>query len=235
MSTVGDEQHEIRSVSFSSKVSPNRANKTRWAIRNCGLLLLRSIMDSIFGTGDSKEGIEKGWDGKSLRISYSKYNNLPAILVDLLRQEKDSQNPGSMGVTAESVFPALDIVRRAGPPEIFRETLYEHISAYLGSPTWRVRELAARTVCSFLLNDDEDTALNALLSETSVETNRIHGTLMLIAAIIERQRDLVQGENDGEFNQAYITLSTSNSSRPVCGTVRTDQHLRSGEPSLLAM
>ena len=161
-----------------------------WAIRNCGLLLLRAIMDSLLGTGDSKDGIEKGWDGKTVRIPYIKYDTLPAILADLLRPRPDTGTGGMDSWTAESVFPGLDIVRRAGPPQKFREELFKYTSFYLGSHIWRVRDIAARTLCSFLLSEERNNALGAFLSERNVPANRIHGTLILVAAMIERLADL---------------------------------------------
>lgn len=48
-----------------------------WAIRNCGLIFLRSLIDSLFGTHESKAVIEAGWDGKANRIHYHRYPNLP--------------------------------------------------------------------------------------------------------------------------------------------------------------
>ncbi len=50
----------------------------------CSLLLLRSLIDTLLGTGDKKADLEAGWDGYTVRISYNKYNTLPGVLLDLL-------------------------------------------------------------------------------------------------------------------------------------------------------
>lgn len=159
-----------------------------WAIRNCALLLLRSLIDSLFGTGDSKSAMEAGWDGKTLRISYTKYPSLPPILLNLLQSGQRAMEPGTLtsSSAAESVFPALDIIRRAGPPESHRNELYTLIAKYLGSQQWHVRELAARTLCSFLLNEHWLSSVKSLLEESRGSANRLHGTFLAVKFFLER-------------------------------------------------
>jgi hypothetical protein len=159
-----------------------------WAIRNCALLLLRSLMDSIFGTGESKSALEAGWDGKTLRISYTKYPSLPPILLNLLQSGQQAMGPGTLtsSSAAESVFPALDIIRRAGPPESHRSELYKLIVTYLGSQQWHVREIAARTLCSFLLNEGWLSSVQSLLEESRGSANTLHGTFLTLKFFLER-------------------------------------------------
>ncbi|KAJ8129317.1 hypothetical protein O1611_g4314 [Lasiodiplodia mahajangana] len=94
-----------------------------WAIRNCGLLLLRSLIDNLFGTNETKSAMEAGWDGRTVRIAYHKFEALPSLLVNLLELGKKSSGITIGTQTAEAVFPALDIIRRAGPPEGHLEKL----------------------------------------------------------------------------------------------------------------
>ncbi|KAB8289792.1 hypothetical protein EYC80_010425 [Monilinia laxa] len=106
-----------------------------WAIRNCGLLLLRSLIDCLFGTNENKASIEAGWDGRSTKLSYEKYPELPEILLKLLDKETlgiEYTNTPAIG-SIESVFPALDIIRRAGPPIMLRNEIKEKVSIHLGS------------------------------------------------------------------------------------------------------
>ncbi|RWA07653.1 hypothetical protein EKO27_g7461 [Xylaria grammica] len=102
-----------------------------WAIRNCGLLLLRSLIDNLFGTNENKLAMEAGWDGRTARIPYHKYEALPLLLVNLLELGKESSGMTMGTQTAEAVFPALDIIRRAGPPEGYIQKLYDTISWFL--------------------------------------------------------------------------------------------------------
>ncbi|KAL2135275.1 hypothetical protein VTI74DRAFT_9155 [Chaetomium olivicolor] len=161
-----------------------------WAIRNCGLLLLRALIDSLLGTGESKASIESGWDGRSVRISYNKYPTLPGVILSLLRSADGTLDQGSQSGAAEAVFPALDIIRRAGPPQEHRSELRKHIEGYLGSRLWHVREIAARTLCSFLLQEDWANEIGRLLAQSRTNTNRLHGTLLTARFVIERKADL---------------------------------------------
>ncbi|KAK4043957.1 putative death-receptor fusion protein-domain-containing protein [Parachaetomium inaequale] len=161
-----------------------------WAIRNCGLLLLRSLIDSLLGTGESKASIESGWDGHSVRISYNKYPTLPGVILSLLRSADETLNQASQSGAAEAVFPALDIIRRAGPPEEHRSELRKHIEGYLGSRLWHVREIAARTLCSFLLQGDWAQEIGRLLGGLGSSTNRLHGALLTARFVVERKADL---------------------------------------------
>lgn len=159
-----------------------------WAIRNCALLLLRSLIDNLFGTNETKTAMETGWDGKTLRISYTKYSSLPPILLNLLKEGEQAMEPGTLTQTsaAESVFPALEIIRRAGPPASHRDELYGHITKYLGSRQWHVREIAARTLCSFLMIGDWLSSLEDLLARSRGSANRVHGTLLTVKFFVER-------------------------------------------------
>ncbi|KAL2271601.1 hypothetical protein VTJ83DRAFT_972 [Remersonia thermophila] len=161
-----------------------------WAIRNCGLLLLRSLIDCLLGTGESKASIESGWDGQSIRISYSKYPTLPGVLLSLLRSVDETLEQASQSGAAEAVFPVLDIIRRAGPPEENRAELRRHIEGYLGSRLWHVREIAARTLCSFLLQGDWVGEIGRLLVEAGRSPNKLHGVLLTARFVIERRVDL---------------------------------------------
>lgn len=136
--------------------------------------------------------MEAGWDGRTTRIAWHKYKDLPAVIVNLLElgQLSTTVSQGVV-VTAESVFPALDIIRRAGPPEEFKDTLFGLVASYLNSRFWHVREIAARTLCSFLLKPDWIQPVRDLLSESHSSANKLHGTLLTFKFLLERLRDVM--------------------------------------------
>ncbi|KAH6896991.1 putative death-receptor fusion protein-domain-containing protein [Thelonectria olida] len=175
------------------ELAANGLRSELWAIRNCGLILLRSLIDCLFGTHESKATMEAGWDGKANRIAYHRYPSLPGVLVNLLRAGHDFMAPGAAGsATAEAVFPALDIIRRAGPPSVLGNELQVVIAKYLASPVWHVREIAARTLCSCLLHDKWLDAVTSLARDSSVRTgnvdiqDRVHGVLLTLKFVVER-------------------------------------------------
>ncbi|PQE06896.1 HEAT repeat protein [Rutstroemia sp. NJR-2017a BVV2] len=159
----------------------------RWAMRNCGLLLLRSLIDCLFGTSESKIYIEAGWDGRSTKLSYEKYPALPELLLSLLDNNNSRQINASAIGAVQSVFPALDIIRRAGPPMVLRNEIETGVAAHLGSKVWHIRELAARTMCTFMLHNGWLPALKILLATSNTSTNHTHGVLMTVKFLLERR------------------------------------------------
>lgn len=149
---------------------------------------MRSLIDCLFGTSESKAVTESGWDGRSTRLAYESYPALPQLLLDLMAPSVDKQaDIGSPHIGAvESVFPALDIIRRAGPPSSLRKEIFSRIKAHLGSKMWHVRDIAARTVCTILLHDRWFTGLVELLNTCSESANEVHGVLMTAKYLLER-------------------------------------------------
>ncbi|KAF3769930.1 hypothetical protein M406DRAFT_246934 [Cryphonectria parasitica EP155] len=184
------------------QLATNSLKSEVWAIRNCALLLLRSLIDTLFGTTESKSAMETGWDGKTLRLSYTKYSSLPPILLNLLQSGERAMEPSTLtqSSAAESVFPALEIIRRAGPPESHREELYRYITYYLGSRQWHVREIAARTLCSFLMNEDWVVRISELFEQTRGSANRLHGTLLTVKVLLDRR--LLEAKEEAALGKA---------------------------------
>jgi hypothetical protein len=178
------------------ELAANSLKSEVWAIRNCGLILLRSLIDSLLGTQESKSMIEAGWDGKASRIPYHKYPTLPSVLLNLVKAGHQMMTPtAGTTVGAESVFPALDIIRRGGPPELLRDELEVHIATYLSSPVWHVRDIAARTLCSCLLHDHWLSSIDRLVQayardQTSNARNHAHGLLLTLRSVFERQSEV---------------------------------------------
>ncbi|RTE75329.1 hypothetical protein BHE90_010223 [Fusarium euwallaceae] len=179
------------------ELAANGLKSELWAIRNCGLILLRSLIDCLFGSHQSKATMEVGWDGKANRIPYHRYPSLPKVLLNLLKSGHQMMAATSASsAAAESVFPALDIIRRAGPPELLREELQVHIAKYLASPVWHVREIAARTLCSCLLHDLWLDTIISLAAE-SVRSlignvqNHVHGVLLSLKYIVDRLSEVM--------------------------------------------
>ncbi|KAI0537350.1 putative death-receptor fusion protein-domain-containing protein [Xylaria digitata] len=195
-----------------------------WAVRNCGLLLLRSLIDTLFGTNENKLAMEAGWDGRTVRISYHKFEALPSLLVNLLELGKKTSSMTMGTQTAEAVFPALDIIRRAGPPEGYLQKLYNTISWYLGSHIWHVREIAARTLCSLLLTSTWFQSIEALIASPDQTSNKLHGALLTLRFLLERllqvMPDQLSEENIDAVYEMLGDLSTSSDCLKICTEVQ---------------
>lgn len=164
----------------------------------------------MFGTNESKIITEAGWDGLSIKLSYDKYDALPDLLVRLLDVQTDTSvwSAGNDDRAIQTVFPALDIIRRAGPPSQYRDQIYDLVSRHLGSRVWHVRDIAARTMCTLIRDDWVDSALD-LLNSGPESTNRTHGILMVLKYVLEKLRASKSAVSSGESINFQQTLMTS--------------------------
>lgn len=197
----------------------NPTDYCSWAIRNCGLLLLRSLIDCLIGNNESKTSMEAGWDGRSTKVAWHKYKDLPSLLVNLLEMGQTTATSSGGVTTAESVFPALDIIRRAGPPGEFKDKLYGIVAWYLGSHIWHVREIAARTLCSFLLKPQWLESMTILLQGSHQSANKLHGALLTFKYLLERLLEVMPGELLSKFY--FVWYSVEHSNKSCQSTTRT--------------
>lgn len=163
---------------------------------------MRSLIDCLFGTSESKSVTEAGWDGKSIRLAYERYPALPELLLNLLvaiPKEHLSHMPPEISAV-ESVFPALDIIRRAGPPKKLRAEIHACIKIHLGSSIWHVRDIAARTICTLLLDEKWLEGLTDLFETCGNSTNQIHGVLLATKYLLERRLELHSLTASGRFS-----------------------------------
>lgn len=175
--------------------------------------------------------MEAGWDGRTVRIPYHKYKALPLLLVNLLELGKQSYGMVLGTQTAEAVFPALDIIRRAGPPEGYHEKLYDIISWYLGSRIWHVREIAARTLCSLLLTSTWLQSIEKLIGNSGDSSNKLHGALLTIKFLLERLIQVMPDQLSGRFYLCALagTMLTVNRGEYQC-PLRITERFISLEP-----
>jgi hypothetical protein len=143
------------------------------------------LIDCLFGTSVSKSEIENGWDGRSVKIQYDRYPEMTTLLEELL-QDSDEGNVQKV----ETVLPALEILRRAGPPSHDSAELTEQVINHLSNPSWHVREMAARTYCALTMKEELGSLLHQLLDGPTDNTNLLHGTLLAVGCLLERRAAL---------------------------------------------
>lgn len=139
----------------------------------------------MFGTSDSKASIEAGWDGHSIRISYDKFPDLKRLLLKLLSSTPTTHTSTT---AVESVIPALDILRRAGPPPDIKIEIVDLVFQHLGSRSWIVRELAANTMAALTIRENWLEYIQKILEKPLSSTNHRHGVLLTVKDIIVRAR-----------------------------------------------
>lgn len=178
------EQSE-RYVPASMQLAADSLRSDAWAIRNCGLMLFRGVIDRLLGTSDAY--LEDDAMGQK-RISVQQHPELLDIVLQLLTNPTSNMSR-TEGVRYEGVFPALQMLQRMSLPSSQKRQAQQVVLALTASASWHVRDKAARTFAS--LADDAEAGLtleNTLQARVGHE-NAMHGVLLclkyLTAAAIE--------------------------------------------------
>lgn len=155
-----------------------------WAIRNCGLMLFRSLMDRLLGSTESQNQSETGGASVS-KISWNEYPALQSIVFQLMEPVEQSSSKTS---AIESVFPAFKIIQRVPPPDDRRLEVMKRVLEFKDSTHWHVRVMAARTYASLLTESDNVCELIQNLFERDGDAssndfpmmgqNRLHGSCL---------------------------------------------------------
>ncbi|KAI9762967.1 MAG: hypothetical protein M4579_000030 [Chaenotheca gracillima] len=161
-------------------------NSPAWPIRNCGVMLFRALADRLLGSNFSQNSDRPNGERSDYAFSYNKYPKLPGLLKSLL--EGESRN-SSYGVSAQMTFPALEILYRAGPPDIHYNSMKRSVLRHSASSVWQIRQMAAHAYCAFLREGDYIQEVESLLDLSQSSVNRKHGRLLTVKVIAERLSD----------------------------------------------
>jgi hypothetical protein len=169
-----------------------------WAIRNCGLMLFRALIDRLLGSTDSHDWSEEG-QSKVPRLSYDDYPTLLDIVFKLLTL--DGTQSGSPETALESVFPALKILQRIPPPRHRRVEIRKLVLGLCGSSHWHVRDMAARTLSGLVTEMSLPQIVNENLLDHSLGENNTHGRLLFISYVAKARLKDVTDETKGSFQK----------------------------------
>src|SRR5579862_7450730 len=170
-------------------------------------MLFRALADRLFGTNESRNKRNAKENNKVTKLSYDKHPNLPGLLKNLLRQPTACSSPAKLGGQGnstipglglpEAVFPAMDIIRRAGPPKPNDAELRESTLFYMGSKIWHVRDMAARTFCSLVERERFAEEVSYLINPSGASNNAFHGQFLcaryLLQAYLPQNPILLRG------------------------------------------
>ncbi|KAF2220167.1 putative death-receptor fusion protein-domain-containing protein [Elsinoe ampelina] len=145
-----------------------------WGIRNSGLMLFRALLDRLLGTNDDYSEVGTTSSSKEIFVRHPQmlpllYRLLDADVYDLTET-----------AAVEKVFPALQLLQRAAPPDSEITNIRSSISKLIGCPHWLVRDKAARTLATTYRNDNIFDALRDITCDKVTTSNARHGTLLLM-------------------------------------------------------
>lgn len=175
-----------RYITRTLKLAANCLNSNVWAVRNCGLMLFKALIDRLLGTTTSQNWSDS-LAAKTSKFSFADAPDLLHIIVKLLQP---ISSPDLASSAFESVFPALKIIQRIPLPEERRSDVRDLVLHLCGSPHWHLRELAAKTYLTLLDTRDTAKAVAQLLPTLNLPQNAIHGRLLCIRCLVKKTRSI---------------------------------------------
>lgn len=167
-------------------------------------MLFKALIERLLGSDEAQDWKEREMT-KTSRFSYHSYPSLVGIIKNLLSPEgplkesldtPESNSPMDLH-GAEGVFPALQILRQAMPPEEHRMAILQSITKLLSSPHWHMRDMAARTITALYRPSELLAGVKWLLDNFKESSNAKHGKLLCIKYCIVRG---LQSSDEGLFN-----------------------------------
>ncbi|MCJ1400930.1 hypothetical protein MMC11_004141 [Xylographa trunciseda] len=197
-------------------IAVNSLEKNIWAIRNCGLMLLKALLTRLVGgTGMvSRSGSQSHLPGSMARKTYEKYPVLADLVLRLLQHES-AVDPHADGMTVnhdkhltaphsiQMVFPAMEIIDRIGIAPNNELLVEQLLLTHLDSPVWNLRDKAAailsrRMEKKALISNLYTLMEDALRQGRVLPQNALHGRLLCIKYIIEGRQSIV---NDRAYRE----------------------------------
>lgn len=185
---------ELAATSLSSPV---------WAIRNCGLMLLRACINRLSSKNfENTPPSDTEWPQLEIRDTPSK------IALSLLRiADQEIEAASSSGnKSAETIFSALDLLGHTTLPEAKNSIVDNAIHRHLHHPNWAVRDHAALLLSRRLSLKSLSLSTKAFRAEVEsvLSQNTAHGVLLCFRYILNASQNYIQQE---ELDNALTELA----------------------------
>lgn len=186
------EQSE-RFIPQSLNLAATSLRSKTWAVQNCGLMLLRAVIDRLLGTSDTHL---EGDRATTSLIPFTRHPELLATVLSLLESSSTSDVTGN-----EGVFPALHLLQGLEIPQDKQLPVEGAVFALTGSMSWHIRDKAARVYAAISITNEATKRISDLLTSYKLSTNATHGALLSVKYILVRgillHRSASSGVNNG--------------------------------------
>ncbi|EXJ95225.1 hypothetical protein A1O1_00345 [Capronia coronata CBS 617.96] len=176
-----------------------------WAIRNCGLMLLRACINRLDSTSTNETTSLNGKGSKSERVN----SDPSTIAVSLLESaaEPDRSPLNGQHIATEHAFAALDLLSHIHSDEGRAEETNSIIARQISHSTWAIRDHAASLLATRLSGMVPALAIERLISETGLtrNENQAHGVLLCCRYITRTAQGTT---TKAEVNAVLNLLST---------------------------
>lgn len=182
-STRLGEQSE-RYVSTALQLAADALRSDVWAVRNCGLMLFRAVIDRLLGTDQSHFDHE---GAAQTLISIHQHPQLIDVILDLLANSNSGQSGLSTGF--EGVFPALQLLQHIQVPLVRLDVVKQAVESLTANASWHIRDKAARSLATLAASDEPAMALQSirnLVLSSKNDRNALHGALLTSLHFISR-------------------------------------------------
>lgn len=154
-----------------------------WAIRNCGLMLFRALIDRLLGTDQLY--FEDGISGQKY-ISVEQHPELLDVILGLLPQPTTHAEAAS--IRYEGVFPALQLLQHTRIPDTRLQEVKTAVQILIAGPSWHVRDKAARTLASLIVIRDAEEIMHEAQSlvDSAESENALHGAILTARYTLRR-------------------------------------------------
>ena len=157
-------------------------------------MLFGALIERLLGSDETQDWKDRD-RLKTSRFSFDNYPSLTTILSGLLDPNGPLKQSTEISLNssspldlhgAEGVFPALQILRQARPPEPTLQPILKSVELLLASPHWHLRDMAARTVVSMRSTSQLHKAGLSLLRVVPRSQNEKHGTLLAVKYLLRK-------------------------------------------------
>lgn len=194
-----------------------------WAIKNCGLMLLRASINRL----DPETTLGASEAGLNMRNGPSTGRTPLDIAIFLLTGLEDSyaaKGTTQRTVQTEAEFAGLDLLGRLYVHKDDSDKVKKLVIEKLGHPLWHIRAQAARLLIKMTPAGDELRLLGEMVAQLSqlLTTREIHGRLLVCREVVTRGSDGVHSEESHEeiISQLICVKGSIKQSRDaiVCAT-----------------
>ncbi|KAI4113654.1 MAG: hypothetical protein LQ345_005409, partial [Seirophora villosa] len=159
------------------RVLQARLTTVRWAIRNCGLMLLKALITRMNdGTNTASSKVSSSHRRLSTLV-YDKFQNVPDLLLRLLNHDDNLNQesplaqsraalPHDSVLQAQQVFSALEIIEHSGIPKRHESEIWRAVWSQVEGPVWAIREKAAKALSHLPVSNDIEQEVQRCLQDT---------------------------------------------------------------------
>ncbi|KAL8672193.1 MAG: hypothetical protein Q9168_003325 [Polycauliona sp. 1 TL-2023] len=191
-----------RHVSASLELAVHALESDRWAVRNCGLMLMKALITRMNDGTNTLSSKASSASRNSSSLVYDKFPNVPDLLLRLLTHKVaiDSESlhqglatPDTLLTQAQHVFPALEIIEQSGIPRKYHTEILQASWGHLEGPVWAIRDKAAKALSYLPKNNAIDTEIKRCLRSAWSTQNSLHGRLLYLRYLIIRLQSDLEG------------------------------------------